>query len=614
MRRDILAVLCVLLWIGCGPDAIQPPPVPLPPPPSGNHAPIARIAGPSVTREGAVVSFSAVGSMDPDSEPLSYRWLSGDPRLHIDSTFGGPVEQRWRFVDNGTFTVSVIVRDTSGASDTASMVVTVNNVAPWFMNFATPSWQAVGAAGLTRLEVSDSGSLDTVTVTVDWGDGSHDTRTVDRDRENQLLHTYVATGSYAVRATIRDKDGGTAYRSSAEAVRVFDPTRRLTIGGYEAVDLGTLGGNSARPMDFNDYGQVVGSSTTASGLTHAFSWKNGVMQDLAVAGYVGSEAQQVNNGGVIAGVLSPDGVMDCDHESVPTIWKNGVAQILARSQGMSAYLVASAINENDDLAWTDCTHESSTTWRWRGGQWQRLGGLAEPWSWSHGTAIDERGDIVGAQAVVQCGDGPTPLPHAFAWEVDTTRDLGLLSFKPCDLYPDRPSGYSAALGINERGQIVGLSTAADGSLHAVLWGHGEIRDILSTSAGDDGGSRVVINDAGQVAGSLRGNGFFWSGGTVHLLGSLGTGDTRVVDMNDAGAVVGTSRTPAGEQHVFVWTEAGGMVDLGTGPDGFTGAWAVGISYNGDIVGFTGPCVSWSPPMSCWSSDDVRTIMWRRLTP
>src|ERR1041385_494541 len=143
----------------------------------------------------------------------------------------------------------------------------------------------------------------------------------------------------------------TPYPRSAEAVRVFDPTRRLTIGGYEAVDLGTLGGNSARPMDFNDYGQVVGSSTTASGLTHAFSWKNGVMQDLAVAGYVGSEAQRVNNGGVIAGVLSPDGVMDCEHESVPTIWKNAVAQMLARSQGMSAYLVASAINENDDLAW-----------------------------------------------------------------------------------------------------------------------------------------------------------------------------------------------------------------------------------------------------------------------
>lgn len=37
----------------------------------------------------------------------------------------------------------------------------------------------------------------------------------------------------------------------------------------------------------------------------------------------------------------------------------------------------------------------------------------------------------------------------------------------------------------------------------------------------------------------------------------------VVDMNEAGTVVGTSMTVSGEQHAFVWTRAQGMVDLGT---------------------------------------------------
>jgi probable HAF family extracellular repeat protein len=183
------------------------------------------------------------------------------------------------------------------------------------------------------------------------------------------------------------------------------------------------------------------------------------------------------------------------------------------------------------------------------------------------------------------------------------RDLGLLAFLPCRSDPTVDCGSGSASSINESGQVVGWSTAADGSYHVVLWENGTIRDLWTVHAG----ATSVINDAGQVAASAGGEAVFWDG-TGHLIGSLGGGGTVVVDMNEAGTVVGTSKTGSGEQHVYVWTQASGMVDLGTGPHGFPAAWVVGISFDGDIVGYTGACDSRYSGI-CLPTE-TRAVMWR----
>ena len=123
--------------------------------------------------------------------------------------------------------------------------------------------------------------------------------------------------------------------------------------------------------------------------------------------------------------------------------------------------------------------------------------------------------------------------------------------------------------------------------------------------------RIVINNRGQIAGSAGDHALVWQNGTAHPLGSLGGGHTHVVDLNEDGMVVGMSTTPNGEQHIFIWTVDRGMVDLGTGPQGLSGAWATGINARGDVIGVSAPCIrAPSTADECGPPGQSRATLWR----
>jgi len=84
-------------------------------------------------------------------------------------------------------------------------------------------------------------------------------------------------------------------------------------------DLGTLGGNSVGPADLNEHGQVVGSSTTASGDRHAFLWEDGTITDLHPVAGLNSWANKVNERGEAAGAVGDSG------SSAATVWACGRA-------------------------------------------------------------------------------------------------------------------------------------------------------------------------------------------------------------------------------------------------------------------------------------------------
>jgi probable HAF family extracellular repeat protein len=72
-----------------------------------------------------------------------------------------------------------------------------------------------------------------------------------------------------------------------------------TNGGMK--DLGTLGGRSSVARGINRRGQVVGAAETANGAEHAFLYERGVMRDLGTLGGKDSQAYAINTAGEVVG-------------------------------------------------------------------------------------------------------------------------------------------------------------------------------------------------------------------------------------------------------------------------------------------------------------------------
>jgi probable HAF family extracellular repeat protein len=146
--------------------------------------------------------------------------------------------------------------------------------------------------------------------------------------------------------------------------------------------------------------------------------------------------------------------------------------------------------------------------------------------------------------------------HAARWQTGTLIDMGTLG-----------GHWSYAYGINDIGQIVGLSFLSDDvTRRAALWQSGTWHDL--GTLGGINSQAYAISNAGHVVGVAD-----TAGGEPHAflylvdvngnvvsrtdLGTLGGGYSYAYAVNGAGAVVGTSNAGA-----FLW-RSGTMVDLQT---------------------------------------------------
>jgi len=145
-------------------------------------------------------------------------------------------------------------------------------------------------------------------------------------------------------------------------------------------------------------------------------------------------------------------------------------------------------------------------------------------------------------------------------------------------------------GINDRGQVVGISETSTGSVYMFLWDKEQGFRTLERFDDPPHMGGLFINNVGQIAGTMadpNGNQRAYlldPKGSKQMLGTLGGKQSGADSLNDKGQVVGSAEVPGRNRHAFVWDAVNGMRDLGTlgGPVSN----AASINDAGQIVGFT----------------------------
>jgi PKD repeat protein len=184
-----------------------------------NEAPVAALsASPTSGEEDLAVTFDGSASNDPDGPGDLASWTLdyGDGSTPSSGTGAPPASQMHVYFDPGTYTATLSVVDSAGASDSAAVTITVtessggSNAAPLAKLAASPK---SGKAPLqVRFDGSRSadpnGSADLASWSLDFGDRTAPASGTGQPPGN-IVHVYRAKGSFAPTLTVTDTAGNT---------------------------------------------------------------------------------------------------------------------------------------------------------------------------------------------------------------------------------------------------------------------------------------------------------------------------------------------------------------------------------------------------------------------
>jgi probable HAF family extracellular repeat protein len=351
---------------------------------------------------------------------------------------------------------------------------------------------------------------------------------------------------------------------------------------YKVVTLDTLGGTQGAGISIDNPGRVTGVSTQDGDLTaHATLWRKGETVDLRTLGGPNSALafpSKVNHGDVV-GISETDEdqplgeVFSCvAFFGTPRsgkvcrgfLWRDGVMTGLDPLPGGDNTFAAGANDHGQIVGWAENgVHDTTCTlpqvlqfraviWTRGGAEIQELVPFGDD-STSAAVAINDKGQVVGISGQCDRARGRLSAVHAVIWENGLPRNLGDLG----------GVAWNTPTAINHHGDIAGFSnlpTDPPGALnaHAVLWPRGgEIVDLKTL--GDDPLSLAFgINAKGQVVGQSIGadgsRAFLWQDGVLMNLNDLvEDGSPYLIfanDINDKGEIAGQGCTDCASGATF----------------------------------------------------------------
>ncbi len=245
-----------------------------------------------------------------------------------------------------------------------------------------------------------------------------------------------------------------------------------------------------------------------------FVWEWGRMRRLPTLGGDNGFAASANNRRQVVGwaentVEDPTCVHPQQLQFHAVIWDlntNKTHQLPPFSDDSSG--AATAINDRGQVVGIsgDCDqavgrHTARHAVLWDNGSVKHLGNVGGD-TWNTPTAITQRGDIIVGFASSPGDDPDSPMLRAFLWTERQDVCSKLPGSDMCDLGTLDPGGTAQAWGVNERGQVVGISCPPAGLCKAFLWENGVMKD-LNAFKGDFAHhleNAMDINNLGQITG------------------------------------------------------------------------------------------------------------------
>jgi probable HAF family extracellular repeat protein len=407
---------------------------------------------------------------------------------------------------------------------------------------------------------------------------------------------------------------------------------------YKLIDLGTFGGphsygsvNGDGFQLLNNYGVVASYADLAvpdpnaaffcyvpdCSQAHASQWKNGRITDLGALGVNNnSAAGSINSRGWSTGQSQSatiDPVVGIP-EFHAVLWKHGqiidLGTLDSGTESLGIYvndagqvIGFSTINTNPDPVgfFGFPTH----TFIWQNGEKLDIGTLGGANAFPGASCSNQpKNLVVGGSTTTTTVNPATGLPDAdpFLWHDGKMIDLGTLGgtngFAQCANHRHQVIGMSS-LAANPAACDFPAFNAGGPGCHAFFWEGGVITDL--GTLGGDNSEAIWLNEDGDVVGSAdlagsTGNqthdAVLWRNGEIHDLGTVpGDPCSRGRGLNSRGQVVGTSTDCVNALHAFVWKEGGPMLDLNTliAPgSGFQLTNAFNINDRGEILAKAAP--------------------------
>ena len=222
------------------------------------------------------------------------------------------------------------------------------------------------------------------------------------------------------------------------------------------------------------------------------------------------------------------------------------------------------INDNSQVTGNASTNAGSNfplnAFRYENGVMRNLGTLPGV-NFSRGFAINNAGFVTGES------DNNSPRAFLFNPTTNALTDIDtLVTSNPNNL------NTSFGAGINNSGQVVGTALNANNRGRGFLFNpDGSLQDVGSLDGNADSFTRAWgINDAGTIVGVSRttsgvSHGFRFESGQLVDLGSLAgaTGFSEALRVNALGQIVGRSAIEGGGQRAVLWQAGVGIMNLGT---------------------------------------------------